>query len=100
MVEVCNVEVYRRTLQVVECLFGLVPPYNMWHHVVTKPFIHVMVGVDEYDEEAEIHCIHSYNVRGLSGYCRRTNAFLISRSRSKDDASRRRVAQLLTMSPS
>ena len=53
------VEVYRRTLQIVECFFGLVPAYNMWHHVVNTPFNHVMVDVDEYDEEAEIHCIHS-----------------------------------------
>ena len=52
-------EVYRRTLQIVECFFGLVPAYNMWHHVVNTPFNHVMVDVDEYDEEAEIHCIHS-----------------------------------------
>ena len=30
----------------------------MWHHVVNTPFNHVMVDVDEYDEEAEFQCIH------------------------------------------
>ena len=75
------VEVYRRTLQIVECFFGLVPACKLWHHVVNTPFNHVMVDVDEYDEEAEIQK-STVSIHRMSRVCLDTvNAKMCSRLR-------------------